>query len=311
MIEEFGRDLRMEDVEMEPGPGEVPVEVRASGICGRDLVVWRGGFRNLRPPLIPGHEVFGELDGRPVGVFGAITCGTCRYCRSGKENLCESLTFLGEGRPGGYAEVVDVPLGNVFDLPDSDYPRYAAAACPLATAIHSSRIAGIREGERVLVTGAGGGVGIHAIQYLRAIGAKVISATSEGKVDVVSRYSDQVVTGREFSRDVREVDAVLEIVGSDTVNESLRSLRREGRLVLVGNVGGRSIELVRPAMSIMREHAILGSAAFTKSEYLEAVRMIHEGMIEPHYRTYPLEGVNDAYRDVAGGRIVGRAVLVP
>jgi D-arabinose 1-dehydrogenase-like Zn-dependent alcohol dehydrogenase len=67
VIEEFGRDLRIEDVEMEAGPGEVPVEVRASGICGRDLVVWRGDSGTSRPPLIPGHEVFGELDGRPVG----------------------------------------------------------------------------------------------------------------------------------------------------------------------------------------------------------------------------------------------------
>jgi len=76
-------------------------------------------------------------------------------------------------------------------------------------------------------------------------------------------------------------------------------------------LGGRSIELVRPAMSIMREHVILGSAAFARSEYLEAVRMIHEGIIEPHYRTYPLERVNDAYRDIVEGRILGRAVLVP
>ncbi|MGC8569340.1 MAG: alcohol dehydrogenase catalytic domain-containing protein [Nitrososphaeria archaeon] len=311
VLESFGAPFVIKDVEERPGQGEVVVNIKASGICGRDLVIWRGGFRGLRPPLILGHEIFGELDGRSVGVFGAISCGRCRYCVSGKENLCESLIFLGEGRPGGYAERVSVPPENVFSLPDSDYVKYAAATCPLATAIHAATVAGAKRGETALVTGAGGGVGIHSIQYFRKLGLKVVSVTSEGKKDVVSRYSDEVITDARFSDHVKDVDVVFEMVGASTINESLRSLSKEGRLVLIGNVEGRSLELIRPALSIMKEHRIIGSAAFTRREYLRAVELIHTGEITPHYKTYRLDEVNEAYRDLLSSRVIGRAVLLP
>ncbi|WP_243678092.1 hypothetical protein [Vulcanisaeta distributa] len=115
-------------------------------------------------------------------------------------------------------------------MPDGDYVKYAAAVCPLATAIHASKLGNVGPGTRVLVTGgAGGGVGVHTIQYLKSLGAYVISITSPAKADFVAKYSDEVVTDREFSRKVRDVDVVLEIVGAATINESLRTLRREVR----------------------------------------------------------------------------------
>ncbi len=81
-MREFNKPLVLRSMILgEPGPNDIVVRVKAEGICGRDLVIWRGGFRNLKPPLILGHEIFGEVDGRAVGVFGAITDGTCPYCR--------------------------------------------------------------------------------------------------------------------------------------------------------------------------------------------------------------------------------------
>jgi len=311
LIENFGEPLKIKEVQVKTDQNEVIVNVKASGICGRDLVVWKGGFKNLKLPLIPGHEIFGELNGTSVGVFGAITCGKCKYCLSGKENLCESLTFLGEGKFGGYAEKVSVPKENIFPLPDSNYEKYAAAACPLATAIHAAKVAEVKKGESVLVTGAGGGVGIHTIQYFKKIGLKVFSVTSESKKEIVSKYSDAVITEKEFSKYIKDVDAVFEIVGANTINESLKILKKEGRLVLIGNVDGKNIELIRPALSIMREHKIIGSAAFTKKEYLESVDLIHRGDVKPYYRTYPLDDVNKAYQDIIQGKITGRGVLLP
>ncbi len=311
VLKEFNKPFSIEEYDIgEPGPNDAIVRVKAVGICGRDLVIWRGGFKNLRPPLVLGHEVFGEVDGRAVGVFGAITDGTCPYCRAGKENLCVNLQFLGEGRPGGYAEAVIVPSSNVFRLPDSDYVKYAAAICPLATAIHASRLGGIDSGTRVLVTGAGGGVGIHAIQYLKSLGAYVISITSPGKADFVARYSDEVITDREFSRKVRDVDVVLEIVGAATINESLRALKREGVLVLIGNTEGEEIRLIRPALTVMREHRIVGSAAYTRREVLEAVDLLHKSVVKPVYRVYNFRDINRAYDDLVNLRVLGRAVLV-
>jgi len=307
VLEEYGRPLVIKEAEIGEG---ILLKVIASGICGRDLVIWRGGFRNLRPPLVMGHEIYGELDTRPYGIYGMESCGRCRFCLSGKENLCEDARFFGEKRPGGYAKFVAVEERNLFPLPDTQYEKYAAGVCPLATAIHSSKLAGVRAGDRVLVTGAGGGVGIHMIQYLRLLGANVVSVTSPEKARYVSHYSDEVITEREFSRYVGEVDHVMELVGSETVNESLRALKREGTLVLVGNVTGSEISLKRPALTIMREQRIVGSAAYTKAETMEAVKLIHEGRIKPVFKRYRLDQVNEALNELSRGSVLGRAVLV-
>ncbi|WP_069807395.1 alcohol dehydrogenase catalytic domain-containing protein [Vulcanisaeta thermophila] len=312
VLREFNRPFSIEDFDIgEPGPNDVVVRVRAAGVCGRDLVIWRGGFRNLKPPLVLGHEIFGELNGKPVGVHGAIVDDTCEYCRAGKENLCVNLQFFGENRPGGYAEYVISPRNNVFELPDGEYEKYAASICPVATAIHASKVSGVKDGTRVLVTGAGGGVGVHAIQYLRYLGAYVIAVTSPSKADFVSRYADEVVTEAEFSRKVRNVDVVFEVVGAATINESLRALRREGTLVLIGNTEGEEIRLVRPALTVMREHRIIGSAAYTRRETLEAVNLVHRGVVKPVYVKYSLSDVNKAYEDLINRKVLGRAVLIP
>ena len=307
VLHEFNKPLSLEYIDLNPGPGEVIVKVKASGICGRDIVIWRGGFK-LSPPLVLGHEVFGELNGEPVGVFGAITCGKCMYCRNGKENLCDELMFLGEKRFGGYAEAVSVPERNIFKLPDDQFEKYAAATCPLATAIHATKLVDPR-GLKVMVTGAGGSVGIHMIQYLKMLGAKVVTITSKQKKPIIEKYADEVVLeGEKYNG---YVDVVYENVGAPTINESLRSLRKEGTLVLIGNVEGQEIPLKRPALTIMREQRIIGSAAYTKSEVLEAIKLIHEGSINTSFTAYNLRQVNEAINDVVNKRIPGKAVLIP
>ncbi len=313
VLREFGAPLSVEDVELRPpGPGWVPVRVRAVGVCGRDLVVWRGGFPGLRPPLILGHEVFGELDGDPVGVYPAVVDEECLRAmdEAGTTTVCRDYRILGEGVPGGYAELVYVPRHLVFELPDDRYADYAAAACGVATALHAARLAGVGAGDRVLVTGASGGVGVHAVQVLVGMGARVYAYTrSPAKARVLERLGAVPVTDLAGLRE--KVDVVLEIAGAPTVNESLRLLRPRGTLVLVGNVEGRPLEIRRPALIIMRELRVVGTAAYTPSEYREAVRMVHEGAVRPFYRLYRLEEVNRAYEDVASSRLVGRAVLVP
>lgn len=312
VIEEFKKPLAIRHIEPKKlSDKDVLVKVKATGMCGRDLVVWKGGFKNLKPPIISGHEIFGEYEGKPVGVFGTVVCHSCKYCLSGRENLCENSVFLGEGRPGGYAEEVYVPEDNLYPLPDTNYEAYAATICPLATAIHASRLADVKKGTKVLVTGAGGGVGIHMIQYLKLLGAYVISVTSEHKRSVVEKFSNETITQKDFSRVVKDVDVVMELVGSETINESLRSLTRDGVLVLIGNVTGEEIKLLRPALTIMRQQRIIGSAAYTRKEVLEAVKLVHEGKITPFYKTFKLEEVNEAIEELNQGKILGRGVLKP
>jgi len=312
VLEQFRAPFVLRTVDVEPGPEEVLVRVRATGICGRDRVIWKGGFRGFRLPAVLGHEFVGTWEDRPVGVYPVVTCGTCDACRSGKENLClHGAEIYGEQRPGGYATGVVVPRSLLFDLPDDRFEAYAAALCPVATALHAARVAKLEAGMRVLVTGAGGGVGIHMIQVFQAMGARVVALTSPGKADFLASFGVEVVTARRFRKAVGRVDVVFENVGRETLNESLMTLRPEGTLVLVGNVSGAPLELLRPALSIMREHRLVGSAAYTRREYEEAARWIADGRVRPVYEAFPLSAINEVYPAPEQRVIRGRAVLVP
>jgi D-arabinose 1-dehydrogenase-like Zn-dependent alcohol dehydrogenase len=300
---------RIETRDIEAAPGEVVLRVRAAGICGRDRVIVRGGFRNLRPPLILGHEVFGEVDGQPYAVYPFRTCRQCGFCLSGEENLCEgNFQVLGETRPGGYAEAVAVPTDLLVPLPTEAYVDYAAAACAVATTFHAVRQAGVGPGARVLVTGAGGGVGIHMVQVLQPMGLEVFALVSKKKADIVAGLGARIVSLQDRPP---VVDAVFENVGTPTINWSLSALRRKGVLVWIGNVTGEAPRLLRPAVTIMREHRIVGSAAYTRREWGLALEWIGSGRVRPFFRTFPLSAVAEAYATLDRDEVVGRAVLVP
>ncbi len=306
--------FEIRDVDIRPPVEDwVPVRVRAVGVCGRDLVVWKGGFPNLRPPLILGHEVFGEYQGKPVGVYPGIAPPGC-----GEDVAsCTGYGILGENYPGGYAETVYVPRENLVPLPSRDYNRYAASVCGVATIMHASRVAGIGAGSRVLVTGATGGVGVHGVQYLVEIGVEVYGLTrSPEKARVLEELGvTPVIAEKGFGKKLVEkhgrVDAVLDLVGAATFNEAMRTLKPRGVLVLVGNVEGKPVTIERPALLVMREYRVTGSAAFTLKEYRAAIGFVSKPWFNPFYKAYRLEDVNEAYRDILGGRIIGRAVLNP
>ncbi|MCY0860097.1 MAG: alcohol dehydrogenase catalytic domain-containing protein [Sulfolobaceae archaeon] len=305
VLHNFREPFVIEDIEPK-GEGE-RVEVYATGICGRDLVIWKGGFKNLRLPLVLGHEIFGYHNGEPVAVYPNFYCGECKYCKSGKENLCDMARILGEdsSATGGYAEEVIVPERNLIKLPDEEFTKYAAATDPVATAIHSSKLVKVNPDDRVLVTGAGGGVGVHLIQYLKYLGVKDLYGLTS-KADKLKQLGVNVIS--EITREMK-FDVIFELVGSPTINDSLRALDKEGRMALIGNVEGTPINIMRPALSIMRQHLIVGSAAYTKKEYEEAIKLIYEGVIKPFYTAFKLEEINEAYKNLLERKIFGRAVL--
>lgn len=314
VLHSFGGSFSIEDIDLSVGPDDAVVRVGATGICGRDVVVWRGGFRNLRPPLVLGHEVFGfDEGGNPVGVYPGVFPEPCGSAMRGRETLCEGYEIIGERRPGGYATYVAAPKRNIVRLPDDDVTKYAAAVCGVATFVHASRQAGIRRGDRVLVTGASGGVGIHGLQYLvKVLGATVYAhVRSKVKAKLVEELGATPVEDLGFYRSEGKVDYVLEVVGAPTINESMLALRPEGTLVLIGNVEGREVTLARPALLVMRELRIVGSAAYTMDEYKEAISYVSSGVIRPFYTTYSLLDINRAYFDIVSGNVVGRAVLRP
>ncbi len=305
VLPDFRSRFMIKEVELEAPDDWVLVDVKYVGICGRDVVVWKGGFKNLKPPLILGHEVFGYYKGTPVAVFPGVKSKECE-----RTDLCEAFSVLGEQVPGGYANRVAVPEWNIIALKDHDLVKYAASACGVATFVHVAKILGIKEGDRVLVTGASGGVGIHGIQHLKLLGAEVYAFTRDkSKAKIIEKLGVNVVTDFDFYRSVGRMDHVIELVGARTLNESMRSLRFKGSIALVGNVTGEPIFIERPALFIMRELKMTGSAAYSKEEYIEALNEIEKGYIRPFYKLYNFYDINDAYEDVLSSMIIGRAIL--
>lgn len=210
------------------GEGEVLVRITACGVCLHDIVVRNGTLKaGVELPVIPGHEVAGVVEEAGAGVTHvkpgdrvALTpcwhvCGMCKLCRGGHETLCLERRYLGDhGLVGGYAEYVAVDAASAVRVPEGvDDTHAAIAACAIGTALNAVRDAGrITVGEHVLVTGAGGGVGVHAVQLARLAGARVIAqTTSAQKAALLASLGahDVVVSarGEDFSRKVRELTA--------------------------------------------------------------------------------------------------------
>jgi len=309
ILKEFRKPFSIEEIDIKPKENEVVVNIKAVGICGRDLVIWKGGFKNLKPPLILGHEIFGEYKGKSVAVFPAKVGESCLDLMEGKENLCNDYSILGEKDFGGYSEYIAIPEWNLIELPDMDYEKYAAASCGVATIIHANNLAHLDKGSKVLVTGANGGVGIHAIQYLSDYYDVYAYVRNEEKAKILKELNVTPVVSFDFYKKSGKMDAVFEIVGSLTINESMLSLKKQGKLILVGNISGEAINLMRPAFIVMNEISIIGSAAYTKKEYQEAIDFISKGKIKPFYKAYKLDDINDAYNDMINGKLIGRAVL--
>src|SRR3989442_3189133 len=182
-------DVRIVDVPTPRiGPGEILVRVKASGICGSDVMEW---YRKPKARILPGHEIAGEVGqvgagvdivkvGDRVFVSHHVPCGSCRYCRAGHETVCDTLRTTNFD-PGGFAEFVRVPAINVkhgvFLLPREILDDEATFVEPLACVIRGQRLAGFRSGGVMLVFGSGGS-GLLPIKLLKAVGAAKVIATA-------------------------------------------------------------------------------------------------------------------------------------
>ncbi|MDT7887981.1 MAG: zinc-binding dehydrogenase [Desulfurococcales archaeon] len=313
--------------------GEVLIRVRGCGICYRDTIVRRGQMR-ARIPVIPGHEVSGEVIEVGEGVSGfsrgdLVASLIYTYdlrdpsCSGGKENICRSRSSIGEDRDGCYAEYISLPhwvLVKVGSSGDAKPESYSIAACVVGTAIRALKtIGGVSKGDRVLITGAGGGVGIHAIQVAKALGAHVIAVTrSEEKAKMVEKAgADRIIVYREgFADEIRRltdgegVDLVFETVGGPTLDQSLRSVKRGGKILLVGNVDPSPQKIIL-GLVILREINMHGVHNSTTEELREAVEMIRRGLVRPIIRPLPLdeEEVRSAHKSLESASSIGRYVI--
>jgi L-iditol 2-dehydrogenase len=285
------------------GDDDVLVRVRACGICGSDIHGYDGSTGRRIPPLVMGHEAAGVIErvGRAVRGLAAgdrvsfdstVSCGTCDFCRRGQINLCDNRTVLGVScgdyrRHGAFAEYVAVPARIVYRLPDGVSFEQAALLESVSIAVHAVNRHVPKPNDTVLVVGSGM-IGLLAVQVLRHTGSthivavdldpgKLALARRMGATHTVNATDTDVPTAVRQLTGGRGADVSFEVVGhSATVVSAIRSLRKGGTVVLVGNLSP-SVEL--PLQEVVsREIAVLGSCA-SNGEIPECIELLTRGVV--------------------------------
>ncbi|HEX6212018.1 MAG TPA: alcohol dehydrogenase catalytic domain-containing protein [Methylomirabilota bacterium] len=338
----FGAPLRLQTVPRPSvGPNDVLLRVRAAGVGLTVIIMTANPGRVTSFPRIPGHEVAGEVVevgaevttvpvGERVVCHFYLTCGACRFCRSGRETLCTAFRgFVGQASDGAYAEYMAVPARNVTAIPAgvSDVDA-AIASDAIATPYHACREeARVGPGDTVLVVGAGGGVGIHGVQMAKLCGGWVVGVDiTDDKLDAAKNAgADAVVDGRAGDltaqvralTDGRGVDAAIDFVAAQaTLEASLGSLARAGRLVIIGSrppavFGVEATFRVDPGRMLYDMLEIHGSRYVTLTEIQQTLELLRLGRIRPVVsRTFPLEAAEEAHELLRRNALIGRAALL-
>jgi acryloyl-coenzyme A reductase len=315
-----------------PGPDDVLVRIHAAGVCYHDVLSRGGKIPGGEPGRVLGHEIAGEIVesgsnvpasrvGERVVIYQRLYCGQCRYCLGGRQDLCRNSLVLGESGGGGYAEFTCAPARNAIRMPDGlDMKAAALAVCPVGTSVRAALgVAQVEPGQTVLITGAGGGLGLHQIQVVKSVNAHAIAVTSsEEKAEIVSQAgADEVIVSPDlkFSGEVwrrtgkQGVDVVLENVVSDTFGESLRSVAQNAVIVVLGNIGAKRVE-IDPGLVIARRIRIAGSGNATYKDVKIALHLLATGAVRPFIgAVLPFPRVSEGHAMMEQRGVVGRVVL--
>ena len=336
VVKEFGGPLILDDVPVpQPGADDALIRVRACAVDQFDLTIRDGKFPGSQAPIILGHEIAGEVTQVGANVRNVapgdrvvstlyLTCGHCRFCLSGRETICADFRgYVGIHTPGAYAEYTTVPALNLVKLPAHvSFVDGSVIANAIGTPYHAfTKRARVQPGERVIITGAGGGVGVHAIQLARLMGAFVMAVDIGAEKLKLARElgADAVFDASQgdFSAAAKAwtngegADVVLELVGTATFESSLKSLGRGGRVVIVGSHMGSALSANAKDLT-QNEWEVMGSRNVTKRELAEVVALVAAGRVRPIVTgKFPLEEAEALHQRLRKQEIAGRVVLEP
>jgi NADPH:quinone reductase-like Zn-dependent oxidoreductase len=314
-------------------PGESVMRVAASSFNRVDLYMRDSGVGITHAlPQVMGVEAAGEIieadpdSGLQAGMkailYSVAFCGKCRYCLGGDQPLCEKVQIMGEHRHGGFAEYIAMPSRNFFPLPDS-------ADLPMAGALMTGHLTAwrmlfgkktLRPGESVLIVGIGGGVAVACLQLAKMVGARVfVTSSSDDKIArAVAMGAEGGVNYRKdrVSKAILDmsgggVDMVLDSVGEASWGESLKSLRRGGRLVTCGATTGSN-----PPADIqrvfVRQLGIFGSTGGSIDEFRALIDVFTRGLVKPVIdSTFKFADIRAGFDKLGAGSQFGKISAVP
>ena len=321
VLEKPGFPLEARDIPVPaPGPGQIRVKVSASGVCRTDLHLVDGELPDPKLPIVPGHEIVGVVDRSGDGVerFGVgdrvgipwlgWTCGECRYCRSGRENLCDNARFTGYTIDGGYAEYTVADQRYCFPIP-TGYPDLQAAPllCAGLIGYRSYRMAG--DAQRLGLYGFGASA--HIVAQIAVHQGREICAFTKpndiGGQEFARRLGAVWAGGSNESPPVELDAAIIFAPVGGLVPAALRALAKGGVVVCAG-IHMSDIPSF-PYEILWGERAVRSVANLTRQDGEELLQIAPQVPVETHVEVYPLTQANEALTALREGKVMGAAVL--
>lgn len=332
VVTSFTEPLEITEVPRpEPGEGQIQVRIEASGLCHTDIHAAHGDWPvKPTPPFVPGHEGVGIVEKVGAGVtehrvgervavpWLGHACGTCDYCVSGWETLCESQLNTGYAIDGGHAEYLVAEARYVVAVPAGIDPAEAAPlTCAGVTTYKAIKVGGVTPGDRVAIFGIGG-LGHLALQYAQIFGGETIAVdVTEEKLALAKQLGAAHVVNAATTDPVAAIEAlggadVAVVLAAEpkVLEQAHASLRRGGRLVLVSLPKDNAMSL--PIFqTVLKGIRVIGSIVGTRADLAEVFRLHAAGRTRVFYETRPLAEINAAIADVLASRVPARLVLVP
>ena len=317
-----GERLAMEErPDPAPGPGQIRIRIEACGVCRTDLHVVDGELPDPKLPVVPGHEIVGRVEavgegvdfklGARVGVaWLGHTDGTCSYCRSGRENLCDHPLFTGYTRDGGYATHTIAEAAFVFPLPDDlDPVATAPLLCAGLIGWRSLKMAG--DGRTIGIYGFGAAAHIIS-QVCRWQGRRVFAFTRPGDVagQAFARSMGAEWAGGSDDTPPGELDAAILFAPVGALVPSALAAVRKGGRVVCGGIHMSDIPSL-PYRLLWEERSVASVANLTRADGREFLALAPEAKVRTTTTPYPLDKANEALDDLRKGRLEGAAVITP